>query len=244
MPRRSLCCRTMPKSPSLSRRPSQTNTFSGVRSRCSVCPRCSLRSTSRMPAISRRAAASDQPRPVRDRKALRSPCVGVLEGQAVQEASAGAHQGKRVEYPDRARVRIQQLAEVGLAQPAVHPAADLDADFRRDDRRAADPSREVDLAEAAFAEKPPDLILQTGFRGWRRSRLATRRNAPRSASARRGPTVRVVAAVAVSSPYRGTISESGRRRTKKRQIETAVRVPQLRIMSDTSERSTSSKRSP
>ena len=33
MPRRSLCCRTIPKSPSFSRRPSQTNTFSGVRSR-------------------------------------------------------------------------------------------------------------------------------------------------------------------------------------------------------------------
>ena len=62
MPRRSLCWRTMPKSPSLRRRPSQTNTFSGVRSRCSAGRGGACRSTSSMPAISRRAAASVQPR--------------------------------------------------------------------------------------------------------------------------------------------------------------------------------------
>ena len=39
IPRRSLCCRTIPKSPSFSLRLSQTKTFIGVRSRCSICPR-------------------------------------------------------------------------------------------------------------------------------------------------------------------------------------------------------------
>src|SRR5712691_2767726 len=73
IPRRSLCCRTIPKSPSFRRRPSQTKTFSGVRSRCSAWPRCSFPSTSRMPAISRRAVVSDHPLGERDRKALRSP---------------------------------------------------------------------------------------------------------------------------------------------------------------------------
>jgi hypothetical protein len=58
IPRRSLCGRTMPKSPSFRRRPSQTKTFTGVRLRCSNCPRWSFPSISRVPAISRRRTAS------------------------------------------------------------------------------------------------------------------------------------------------------------------------------------------
>ena len=84
IPRRSLWCRTIPKSPSFRYRPSQTKTFIGVRSRWSIWPRCSFPSTWRMPAISRRAAASGHRLPVRCRNARRSPCARVLEREAVQ----------------------------------------------------------------------------------------------------------------------------------------------------------------
>ena len=117
-----------------------------------------------MPAISRRAAASDHPFVVRDRNALRSPCRAYSSVEAVQHAAVGAHQRKGVEDANRARVLIEQLADVGLAQPAVDAAADLDADRVRDDRRAADPPREVDLTEAAFAEQPLDAVAEAGLR--------------------------------------------------------------------------------
>ena len=94
IPRRSLCCRTIPKSPSLRLRPSQTNTFIGVRSRWSICPRCSFPSTWRMPAISRRAVRSGQPLPVRCRNALQVAVTRVLEREAVEDAAVRAHEGK------------------------------------------------------------------------------------------------------------------------------------------------------
>src|SRR4026209_2131509 len=51
IPRRSLCCRTMPKSPSFRRRSSQTKTFSGVRSRRSVRPGGALRPELQPPVV-------------------------------------------------------------------------------------------------------------------------------------------------------------------------------------------------
>jgi hypothetical protein len=60
-------------------------------------------------------------------------------------------------------MRVQQLAEVGLAQPAVDPVADLDAHRVRHDRGAPDPAGEIDLAEAAFADQPFDPVAQPGL---------------------------------------------------------------------------------
>ena len=59
---------------------------------------------------------------------------------------------------------IEQLAEVRLAQPAVDARAHLDADDLRDDRRAAEPRGEIDLAEAALAEQPLDSVPKSRFR--------------------------------------------------------------------------------
>ena len=59
-------------------------------------------------------------------------------------------------------MRRQQLAEVGLAQPAVHPGADLEADLGRDAAGAAEPPGQVDLPEAPFAEEPPDPVGVAG----------------------------------------------------------------------------------
>ena len=61
----------------------------------------------------------------------------VLERQAVEHPAVGAHQRERVEDADRARMAVEQLAEVGLAQPAVDARADLDADRRPARRRTA-----------------------------------------------------------------------------------------------------------
>ena len=60
-------------------------------------------------------------------------------------------------------MRRQELAEVGLAQPAVHPGAQLEADLGRDPARAADPAGQVDLPEPPFAEEPPDSVGVPGL---------------------------------------------------------------------------------
>ena len=88
----------------------------------------------------------------------------VLEGQAVERSSIRLHDGKRVEDSERAGVVIEQLAEVGLAQPAVDAAADLDAKVLGYRVRAADASREIDLAETALAEQAIDAISEPGLR--------------------------------------------------------------------------------
>ena len=117
-----------------------------------------------MPAISRRAVASGQPLRGARQERAQIAVPRVLEREAVEHAAVGAHQRKRVEHANRARMRVEQLAEVRLAQPAVDAAADLDADRLRHHRRAADPPGEIDLAEAAFAEQPLDAVPQPGFR--------------------------------------------------------------------------------
>ena len=150
-PRRSLCCRAMPKSPSFRRRPSQTKTFSGVRSRCSVCPRCSLPRTSRMPAISRRAVVSRQPLPL-GRNALRSPWLAYSRTRQYRIARPRAS-AERLVDGDRPGMPIEQLSDVGLAQPPVDPAADLDAHRRGHRRRLCQPPGQVDLAEPALTEQ-------------------------------------------------------------------------------------------
>ena len=119
----------------------------------------------------------------------------VLERQAVEDAVHRAHQRKRVEDANRARMSVEQLAEVRLAQPAVDARADLDADDLRDDRRAAEPRGEIDLTEAALAEQPFDAVLEPRFRA--ADDLARRQQIPRAVEPERtGVTLRVVAAVA------------------------------------------------
>lgn len=61
---------------------------------------------------------------------------------------------------DRARMAVEDLPEVGLAQPPVDALADLDTEDRRDDGRAPEPSGEIDLAEPALAEQPFDAVLE------------------------------------------------------------------------------------
>ena len=58
----------------------------------------------------------------------------VLEREAVQHLSVGAHQRKRVEDANRPRMSVQQLPEVRLAQPPVDARAHLDADDLGNDR--------------------------------------------------------------------------------------------------------------
>jgi len=61
-------------------------------------------------------------------------------------------------------VAVQELPEVGLAEPPVDAFAGLDADGRRDDPRPPEPPGEIGLAEAAFAEQPLDAVVEARLR--------------------------------------------------------------------------------
>ena len=89
--------------PPCRRRASQTNRFIGVRSRCSVWPRWSFRSTSRMPAISRRTTVSDRPFLGSPQERAEIAVDRVLERQVIEDLAVGAHQRKQVEDADGAR---------------------------------------------------------------------------------------------------------------------------------------------
>ena len=84
----------------------------------------------------------------------------VLEGEAVEDAAVLARQRKRVEDADRALVAREELAEVGLLQPAVDVHARLDRDDGRDREGAGDAGGEVGLAEASLAEEAVDAVLE------------------------------------------------------------------------------------
>ena len=101
--------------------------------------------------------------PARCRKRAEIAVARVLERQAVEHLAVGAHQREAIEDADRARVTVQQQAEVRLAQPAVDARADLDADLFGDRRGSAEPRREIGLPEAAVAEQPLDAVLQLGL---------------------------------------------------------------------------------
>ena len=116
-----------------------------------------------MPAISRLAAVSLQPRSPRRRNVLRSPCR-VLQGETVGERAALASQREGVEHANRALVPVEELAEVGLAQPAVDTAARLDAHQLRHRRGSSKAPRQEHLTKPAAAEKALDAVLQPGFR--------------------------------------------------------------------------------
>jgi hypothetical protein len=65
----------------------------------------------------------------------------VLEREAVQHLLGGAHQWKRVEDANRARMIVEELPKVGLTQPSVQVRTDFDADDLGYYRRTSDPSR-------------------------------------------------------------------------------------------------------
>src|SRR5262249_28001878 len=90
---------------------------------------------------------------------------------------------------------VEHLAEVGLAQPAVHALAGLDAHDSRHVRRRRAPLREIDLAESALAEALADAVFETGFRAdealtgfeqWTRGLVACGSSAQRSRRGGRG----------------------------------------------------------
>ena len=150
-----------------------------------------------MPAISRRAVVSVQPLAERLQERAEIAMPRVLERQTVRAACPPAcTQRERVEHADRARVVVEQLAEVRLAQPAVDARAHLDAQAPRDSLRAAEPGREVDLSEAPSAEEPIDPRPAARSRRWQRISGDTRRRRASPGARAFAVAVRVMAAVA------------------------------------------------
>src|SRR5262245_22081811 len=60
-------------------------------------------------------------------------------------------------------MRIKELSEVRLAQPAVDPRTELDTDRLRHHTRRAEPIGEIDLSEPALSEQPIDAIAEHRF---------------------------------------------------------------------------------
>src|SRR6266702_5327746 len=60
--------------------------------------------------------------------------LGVLHHQAVAGAFCLGHD-ESVEHPERSRLSLEQLSEIGFAEPAGDPVADLDAHLRRERSR-------------------------------------------------------------------------------------------------------------
>src|SRR5262249_19680765 len=70
----------------------------------------------------------------------------VREGEEVEDAAVLLRQRERVEDPDRARIALEDPAEIRLAHPAVDVHARLDRHDAGDLARARQPGREVGLA--------------------------------------------------------------------------------------------------
>src|SRR4029078_4856440 len=89
----------------------------------------------------------------------------VLERQAIQDAASFGRLRQRegVVHADRTRMCIEELTEVGFAEPAVDPLAGLDADGLGHRRRGSEPRREKHLAESAFAEPALDAIVHAAL---------------------------------------------------------------------------------
>ena len=92
------------------------------------------------------------------------PVPRVLEREAVEDAPARPHEREGIEDADRARVAVEQLPEVGLAQPAVDVLAGLDADRRGDAAGVADAAGEIHLPEPALSEQPLDAVAEARLR--------------------------------------------------------------------------------
>ncbi len=110
--------------------------------------------------------------------------LGVLEHQVVDDGRVPAHVRKGVEHSNRARMVVEQLAEVRLAQPSVDPRADLETHRGRDDRRLSKPRCEIHLSEAPFTDQPLGAVAEMGFRTL--DHLARVRGTDRRADVRHG----------------------------------------------------------
>ena len=147
-----------------------------------------------MPAISRRVAASVQPRRLAPQERAQIPVPRVLERQAVEDRTPGRHQRKHVEHANRARVAVEQPSEVGLAQPSVDVAADLDADRLGNERRTAEPL----WRDRPGRSRPDRGAARPGTRAASQGCVMTcpiaRRSSPRSTRGRGAVAVRVMAA--------------------------------------------------
>ena len=88
----------------------------------------------------------------------------VLECEVVKDLAIGPHQRKRVEHPDGARMTIEELPEVRLAQPSVNARTHLDADGLRNVRRISHALCQIRLAEAPLADQAFGAVLKVCFR--------------------------------------------------------------------------------
>ncbi|MEZ5286719.1 MAG: hypothetical protein R2712_18300 [Vicinamibacterales bacterium] len=117
--------------------------------------------------------------------------AGELEDEAVVDLALVTPEREPVVHLDRAAMALQQLSEVGLADPALDAAAHLDAHLAGQGAgRALDP-RGVHLAEAALPHETPHPI--TAARVYAREHLSRRQQL--GADDRRAPpgSARVVA---------------------------------------------------
>ena len=168
IPRRSLCCRTMPEVPELQ-----------------AAALADEHVHRREVAVEHLAAVQlpehlEDARDLAPRGALGPPLAG-----AVQERPAG-RRGARTRGPGStgrapsartsgklSKTRIARgwpsssCPKYASRSHAVDALADLDADGRGDDARAPEPPGEIDLAEPALAEQSFDAVLQAASRGWR-----------------------------------------------------------------------------
>src|SRR6266516_239611 len=87
--------------------------------------------------------------------------LGVLHHQAVAGACCLGHD-ESVEHPERSRLSLEELSEIGFAEPAGDPVADLDAHLRRERSRWGR-RRKIDLAEAPFADQTVQAVSPTCF---------------------------------------------------------------------------------
>ena len=88
----------------------------------------------------------------------------VLQRQAVEDVPVPVQQREGVEDADGPHVAVQQLAEVGLAHPAVDALAGLDADRRRDAGQDPPAPRQVRLPETTLAQEASDPVAQARLR--------------------------------------------------------------------------------
>ena len=109
----------------------------------------------------------------------------VLHREAVPHALP-VDLGEPVEHPERARLAAEQLGEVRLAEPRREALADLDAHLLGQPVPRSG-RREIDLAEAAFADQPVEPIGAAALVAVRGRKRRLRRRRRRSVAALNGP---------------------------------------------------------
>ena len=163
-PRRSLCCRAMPKSPSFRRRSVADEDVQRREVAVQRLPAMQLAEdledagnlAARRRFTPAFAAAAE--------KRAEIAVARILEHQAVQDRTVLAHQRKGIEDGDRAGMAVEQLPDVRLTQPPVDAAADLDADGGGNGGRACRADGQIHLAEPALAEQLFDPVPEARFR--------------------------------------------------------------------------------